>query len=415
MSISRQNDKLYVDDVPAIEIANEFGTPVYVYSWQEISSRFSALTTCFGSVPHQIHYAVKANDNLSILSRLAKLGCGFDIVSGGELERVLTAGGEANKIVFSGVGKSTSELSFALKAKVGSINVESGSEFERLSNLARQLNVVANVSLRINPDIAVDTHPYIATGMKQNKFGIPPELALRLADEAHKSSHMAFHGFACHLGSQIESISPYVTAIQELHSYSVELQKRGINPTTINIGGGFSIQYDKEQRFPFDALSEETAKLLHGSGLVLSIEPGRALIAEAGVLLTTIEYLKPAQESGYMNYAIVDAAMNDLIRPSLYGAFHAVEPVLPSNGPEQLWNIAGPICETGDFIAKERKLGLKEGMVLAVMCTGAYGFSQSSNYNSRPRVPEVLVDRNAIHVIRKRESMSDLMRHERIH
>ena len=415
MSISRQNDRLYIDDVPAIEIAKEFGTPIYVYSWQEIFSRFSSLSKCFESVPHQIHYAVKANDNLAILSRLAKLGCGFDIVSGGELERVLTAGGDANKVVFSGVGKSTSELSFALKAKVGSINVESSSEFERLSKLSRQLNVVANVSLRVNPDIPVDTHPYITTGMRQNKFGIPPKVALNLAQIAHQNSHMVFRGFACHLGSQIEDISPYLTAIRELRRYSAGLQESGIDSPTINIGGGFSIQYDTEQRFPFDALSRESAKLLNGSGMVLSMEPGRVLIAEAGMLLTTVEYLKPAEEPGYMNYAIVDAAMNDLIRPSLYGAYHAVEPVMPSNCPEQLWNIAGPICETGDFIAKDRKLALKEGMVLAVMCTGAYGFSQSSNYNSRPRVPEILVDQNAIHVIRQRESMIDLMRHERIH
>ena len=330
------------------------------------------------------------------------------------MERVLVAGGEPVDVVFSGVGKSTSELSFALKVGVGSINVESESEFNRLLELAQRLNIVANVALRINPDISVDTHPYIATGTKDSKFGIPPEVAMRLAFVAHQQSSMKFVGLACHLGSQISAVSAYAAAIRELLRFSESLQRQGVEPSTIDVGGGFGMRYKTEEPLHFDVFATEINRILRNSKLCLTVEPGRSLIGDSGVLLTKVEYLKPAETRGYQNYAIVDAAMNDLIRPTLYDAYHPVETISPSDIPTQQWHIVGPVCETGDFLAINRRLGLEEGMVLAVKCVGAYGFSQSSNYNSRPRIPEILVDGRDIHVIRQRETFQDLIRNERV-
>ena len=400
---------LCADDIPLSTIAAQVGTPCYVYCWSDIASRYQELDRALGSVDSRIHYAVKANSNLEILRRMVELGAGFDIVSGGELERVIRAGADPSDVVFSGVGKSHQEISFALKAGIGCFNVESVAETYRIAEIAERLAITAPVAIRVNPDIDVDTHPYIATGMRENKFGMPENDAFRLAVEiAHDMPDLEFIGLACHIGSQLTEIEPYADSLDALIELRARLLKEGITCAVLDIGGGFGIRYSAEEPFSFNDLGELVSRSPL-QDVEVDVEPGRSLIGAAGVLLTSVEYLKPATLDGYLDFCIVDAAMNDLIRPALYEAFHDVEKVNSSEGEERDWNIVGPICETGDFLATKRRLALREGDLLAIRDVGAYGFVMSSNYNSRVRSAEVIVEGDSWTMARRRESISDLL------
>lgn len=414
MSLHRHQNQLYVDEVSLTEIAAGVGTPAYVYSWSAIAEQYRQFDEALSAVPHQIHYAVKANSNLAILHRLASIGSGFDIVSGGELERVLRIQDHAQNVVFSGVGKSREEIEFSIKAGVGCINVESAAELTRIEESARMLGCAANVAIRINPDIDANTHPYITTGVRSNKFGVPPAVALDLYRHAGASPHLEVVGVACHLGSQIAAVEPFHEAVTQLLQIVDQLSDCGISVSRIDIGGGFGIRYENESEFDLEGFSNVVRHSLSGYDLEIAVEPGRSIVGEAGILLTRVEYLKPATTSGMSNYAIVDAAMTELVRPALYGAYHDVQVVSMTGATERQWNVVGPVCESGDFLAQDRILPLESGSLLAICTAGAYGSTQGSNYNSRPKVPEVLVDGSAFHVVRQRESMSDVLRYERI-
>lgn len=399
---------LCADDIPLTTIATQVGTPCYVYTWADVKARYRELDRALGSVHARIRYAVKANSNLEVLRRMGHLGAGFDIVSGGELERVIRAGADPSDVVFSGVGKTRQELSFALKLGIGCFNVESVAETRRIAEIAEQLALSAPVAVRVNPDIDVDTHPYIATGMRENKFGMPQNDAFRLAVEiAHDMPSLQFKGLAYHIGSQLTDLEPYADSLDAILALRTRLLAADVPCTVIDIGGGFGIRYRDEEPFSFAQFGELISQRAL-QDIELDVEPGRSLIGSAGVLLTRVEYLKPATISGYPNFCIVDAAMNDLIRPALYEAFHDVEEVETTEGEERSWNIVGPICETGDFLAIARRLSPQEGDVLAVRDVGAYGFVMSSNYNSRLRPAEVMVEGDAWMVVRRRESMTDL-------
>ncbi len=405
----RKEGVLCADDTPLSDIAAQVGTPCYVYSWTDVAARYQELERALSLVNARIRYAVKANSNLAILRRMVALGAGFDIVSGGELERVIRAGADPAEVVFSGVGKTQQEISFALKSGVGCLNVESIAETRRIAEIAERLALRAPVALRVNPDISVDTHPYIATGMRENKFGMPENDAFELAVKIDRDMpSLQFVGLACHIGSQLTDLRPYadsLDAVLELRSRLIEV---GVECAVVDIGGGFGIRYRDEEPFSFDELGElVSSRSLRD--VALDVEPGRSLIGSAGVLLTRVEYLKPATVPGYRDFCIVDAAMNDFIRPALYEAFHDIEKVESSDGESRDWNIVGPICETGDFIATGRTLPLQEGDLLAIRDAGAYGFVMSSNYNSRLRPAEVIADRDSWTVARRRESMSDLL------
>ena len=414
MPIHRIDGTLYVDDVSLRDIARFAGTPAYVYSWETIRNRVALFTKNFEDIPHRTYFAVKANSNLALLKRLADLGCGFDIVSGGELERVLHIGAKPSDIVFSGVGKLEEELSFALKCLVGCINIESTSEFEKIRNLANILNTRANVALRVNPGIDADTHPYIATALATSKFGLQPVEAIELANRIVNEPSLNLVGIACHLGSQISEVAPYESGLTELLSLLDQLEENGISVPNLNIGGGFGITYEAESELSLVELSRVIAKCVSGRNLTLCMEPGRFLVGHAGVLLTKVLYTKIDREDQRPNFAIVDAAMNDLLRPALYDAWHTIETVHPNQSESRKWNIVGPICESGDFLGLERTLSLGEDDLLAIRDVGAYGFVLSSNYNSRPRCAEVLVDGSDMHLIRTRETMNDLLRLERL-
>ena len=402
---SRTDNALHVEDVRLTDIADAVGTPAYVYSQGVIEQRYSRLTQALDGC--SICYAVKANANLAILRLMRELGAGFDIVSGGELERVLLAGGAAERVVFSGVGKSVADIDFAIKAGIGCFNVESAQELDRLEARARLLSSVAPVSVRVNPDVDAQTHPYISTGLKQNKFGVPEEQALEMYRRAAASDVLDVRGIDCHIGSQIEDSAPYIVARDRLFRIVGTLSSEGIGLEHLNLGGGFSIRYRDEADFDVEAFSREVAAEVAARGLTLVIEPGRYLVADAGVLLTRVEYLKPAPDEGYRNFAVVDAAMNDLMRPALYQAWHRVEPVTDSSATPRRWDIVGPVCETGDFLAIDRDLALEEDALLAVFGAGAYGMALASNYNSRSRPPEVLVHGDAFRVVRRRETVRD--------
>lgn len=412
MGYARRDGELCADGVPLSRIAAAVGTPAYVYSWPSVAGQYRRLEAALDDIDHRICYAVKANSNLAILARLAKLGAGFDIVSGGELERVLRAGVDAARVVFSGVGKSTEDIDFAIKSGIDAFNVESASELARIESRARLLGRKARVSIRVNPDVDANTHPYIATGLKENKFGVPPGQALELYRHASPSSHLAVAGIDCHIGSQIADVEPFKVALTALLDLVDVLGRDGIVLDHIDIGGGFGITYEAEPALDLDALGDALRATLGRRSLQLRVEPGRYLVAEAGILLTRVEYLKPAPMPGYRNFAVVDAAMNDLIRPALYQAWHGVDAVVESGETPRRWDIVGPVCETGDFLAPDRELPLGEGDLLAIRTAGAYGFVQSSNYNSRPRAPEILVDGDRFEVVRKRESVGDLLRLE---
>jgi diaminopimelate decarboxylase len=409
-----QHNRLFAEQQPLSDIANQFGTPCYVYSRATVERHYQAFASAAAKHPHSlVCYAVKANSNLAILNLLAKLGSGFDIVSGGELRRVIAAGGDAKKVVFSGVAKTADDMRFALQLGIKCFNVESVAELKRLQQVASSLDKKAAVSIRVNPDIDAKTHPYISTGLKANKFGIDILQARDIYRLAASCSHLDVVGVDCHIGSQLTETQPFLDALEKLLKLIDELAADGIKLSHIDIGGGLGVTYDKETPpSPADYISKVVARLQSYPQLELIMEPGRAIMANAGVLLTKVEFLKPGQEK---NFAIVDAAMNDLIRPALYSAWQAIVPVdINTTATAAVYDIVGPVCETGDFLGKDRELAIAQGDLLAVRSAGAYGFTMSSNYNSRPRAAEVLVDGDKVHLIRAREQWQDLWRGEQV-
>jgi len=409
---SYHNGSLHAEDAPLADIAAQFGTPCYVYSRATLERHWKVFDAALGVHPHLVCYAVKANSSLAVLQVLAHLGSGFDIVSAGELERVLRAGGDPAKIVFSGVGKQAAEMRRALEAGIRCFNVESEPELLRLDRVAGELGVTAPVSLRVNPDVDARTHPYISTGLRDNKFGIDVGIALHAYQHAAALPNVRITGIDCHIGSQLTEIAPFVDALDRVLELVDRLDDAGIPLAHIDIGGGLGIPYRREDDPPppdvyaralLDHMANRTQELL--------LEPGRAIAGNAGVLLTRVEYLK---HTAYKNFAVVDAAMNDLQRPALYDAWHDIIPVVPRAGDSVTYDVVGPVCETGDFLGRQRDLTLAEGDLLAVRSAGAYGFSMSSNYNSRPRAAEIMVDGHSIHVIREREVIDDLLRGEHL-
>lgn len=401
---------LYGEEVPLAQVAERFGTPCYVYSRATLERHYRAYTEALGDHPHLICYAVKANSNLAVLNLLARLGAGFDIVSVGELERVLAAGGDPSKVVFSGVAKQADEMARALEVGIKCFNVESLPELERLDAVAAKLGKVAAVSLRVNPDVDAKTHPYISTGLKANKFGIPVEQALMVYERAAAMRNVCVVGIDCHIGSQLTELSPFLDALDRLLVLLDRLAERDIHIEHLDLGGGLGVPYQDEQPpAPFD-YARALLERLAGRNLTLLFEPGRSIAANAGVLLTRVEYLKPGESK---NFAVVDAGMNDLIRPSLYQAWQAIVPV-DTRAPRETANydVVGPVCETGDFLGKDRQLALAAGDLLAVRSAGAYGFVMASNYNSRSRPPEVMVDNDRMHLVRRREKLEELWAHE---
>ena len=397
---------LRCEQVELQSLAESYGTPLYVYSKASLESGFTAWQDALSGLPHLICYAVKANSNIAILQCLAKLGAGFDIVSGGELARVMMAGGDPKKVVFSGVGKTPAELNDALDAGIRCFNVESASELTLLESIAAKKKMTAPVSIRVNPDVDAQTHPYISTGLKENKFGVDEATALELYHQAHASDHLNPVGIDCHIGSQLTDISPYLEAVDHLLGIIDQLGDMGITLEHIDIGGGLGIQYQHEPETGPVALIELLKARLAQRGLEVVVEPGRSIVGNAGVLLSEVVALK---HGGHKKFAIVDAGMNDLIRPSLYQGWHAITPVVQRDAETLTYDVVGPVCETGDFLGKDRDLSIKEGDVVAVMSAGAYGFVMASNYNSRPRAAELLIDGPNCHVIRRRETISTLV------
>ncbi len=407
-----RGDELRAEDVACRAIAEAVGTPCYVYSRATIERHWHAFDRALQGHPHSICYAVKANSNLAVLQLMARLGSGFDIVSGGELERVLRAGGDPDRIVFSGVGKTSVEIKTAMQARIHCLNIESEAELERVIEIAAGLGIRAPVALRVNPDVDPKTHPYIATGLKENKFGIPVESVRRLYMRAAR--HTRVLGIACHIGSQLTSLPPFVDALERMLALVDELVTAGIELHHLDMGGGLGIRYLQETPPLPDALAQVLLQRLQNDypRLALHIEPGRAIVGNAGILLTRVEYLKPGEPR---NFAIVDAAMNDLIRPALYQAWQEIIPVnRASPVMPRAYDVVGPVCETGDKLGSDRELAISPADLLAIRSAGAYGMSMSSNYNTRPRAPEVLVDGNHFDVIRRRETMDDLVGPERL-
>lgn len=398
---------LHAEGVALTDIADRHGTPTYVYSRAAIEARWRAFDQGFARLPHLICYAVKANSNLVVLSVLARLGSGFDIVSVGELERVLRAGGDPGKVVFAGVGKREDEIARALEVGIRCFNVELVPELERIHEVARRMGVRAPVALRVNPDVDARTHPYIATGMKQNKFGIPGEEALSVYERAARMPHLKVVGIGCHIGSQLTEVEPFDDAVAKVLDLVHQLRARGVEIEHIDIGGGLGIQYRDEEPPAVDAYAELVCRRLAGQVKEVLMEPGRAIVGNAGILLTRVEYVKQTPEK---RFVIVDAAMNDLIRPALYEAWHEIVRVRrDSEAPAEPCDVVGPVCETGDFLARDRAIAAAEGELLAVMSAGAYGFSMSSNYNARPRAAEVMVDGARAYLVRARETVGQLL------
>jgi len=410
LSHNKARTELHCEEVAASEIARRFGTPAYVYSRAALTANFLAYQQALAGVEHQICYAVKANSNIAVLNVLARLGAGFDIVSGGELERVLTAGGDASKVVFSGVAKTRAEMQRALDAGIGCFNVESAAELLRLNAVAASSGKIAPISLRVNPDVDANTHPYISTGLKQNKFGIAIEDAAGLYRQAAQLPHLKIIGVDCHIGSQLTQIAPFLDALDRVLALIDTLAADGIHIGHLDLGGGLGVRYrDETPPTPADYIGA-VRKRLGDRKLKLAFEPGRSIVANAGVLLTQVEYLKATAEK---EFAIVDAAMNDLLRPALYSAWMRIEAVAARpDVTVKCYDIVGPVCETGDFLGKDRELALAEGDLLAVFGAGAYGFSMSSNYNSRGRACELMVDGSDVYVIRARETVADQLRGE---
>jgi len=401
-----RNDELFAEDVAIQDIVYKYGSPCYIYSRATLERHWQAFDQAFGEQPHLICYAVKANSNIAILNLLARLGSGFDIVSLGELERVITAGGDPKKIVFSGVGKREDEILAALKIGIRCFNIEVSGELDRINRLAGQLGVIAPVSFRVNPDVDAKTHPYISTGLKENKFGIDIQQALTEYRRAAAMPNINVIGIDCHIGSQLTETRPFLDALDKILDLVSVLETEGIKLHHLDLGGGLGICYKDEQPpEPAEYIQAVLARLGRTDFEIL-LEPGRAIVGNAGILVTQVEYLKPTANK---NFAVVDAAMNDLVRPSLYSAWQNIIPVnLQSKAAETIWDIVGPVCETGDFLGKERPLKIAEGDLLAIRSSGAYGFTMSSNYNSRPRLAELIVDGSNLHVIRERETIAQL-------
>jgi diaminopimelate decarboxylase len=399
------------EDVDLSQIADTYGTPCYVYSRANIEHHWHAFDRALEGHEHLLCYAVKANSNLAVLNVLARLGSGFDIVSGGELERVVVAGGDPAKVVFSGVGKTAAEMRRGLELGIACFNVESEPELGRLNRVARETGARAPISLRVNPDVDPRTHPYIATGLRESKFGIPIERAARIYHNAVELPHIRIVGADCHIGSQLTSVGPLVDALERMLDLVDRLASDGIALEHLDLGGGLGIRYDDEHPPQPGDLSAALGRHLAGRRIKLLLEPGRAIVGNAGVLLTRVEYLK--QTNGH-HFAIVDAAMNDLLRPALYGAWQQIVPVRPRAGRGHRYDVVGPVCETGDFLGKGRELNLKAGDLLAVRSAGAYGFTMSSNYNSRPRAAEVMVDGDQAHLVRHRETVQELYEGESV-
>ena len=408
------NGQLCAEQVPLSQIAEQFGTPCYIYSRAALESQWQQLDSAFGTHPHTICYAVKANSNLAVLSVLAKLGSGFDIVSEGELRRVLLAGGDPKKVVFSGVAKSHQEIEFALSNKIRSINVESVAELKRVQEIAQRMNTKAPIALRVNPDVDPKTHPYISTGMEKAKFGITMESAFKAYQLADDMPNIEIHGIACHIGSQITTASPFTDAVDKVMELVLRLKEVGINLKQLDLGGGLGIDYQGET----PPSADEWINTLLGSlnrnniDLPISIEPGRFIAGNSGILITRVEYLK---SNSSKNFAIVDAGMNDLLRPSLYQAYHQIDNVNEAQTePLNTYDVVGPICESSDVLGHDRKLNVAANDLLAIRSTGAYSFTMTSNYNSKPRAAEILVDGDKTHVARQRETFEDLTKGEAI-
>lgn len=410
--IHRQGGVLHIESVSCSELADKFGTPLYVYSRAAIEQAWGAYQQALASRPHLICYAIKANSNLAVLDVLARLGSGFDIVSGGELERVLAAGGDPQKVVFSGVGKTAVEMERALEVGIRCFNVESGAELQRLAEVARTHGCVAPISLRINPDVDAQTHPYISTGLKENKFGIAMEQALETYRRAAELPGLDVQGIDCHIGSQLTDVTPYRDALERLLALVDTLAADGITLSHVDVGGGQGIQYRDETPIELERWAAELFELVGSRELEILVEPGRSIVGNSGVLLTRVEYLK---HNDAKNFCVVDAAMNDLIRPSLYSAWQSIEEVrLHDKDVESAsYDVVGPVCESADFLGKDRTLRVAESDLLAVRSSGAYAFVMSSNYNTRARAAEVMIDGDAINLVREREQVKDLFALER--
>ncbi|TXJ09997.1 MAG: diaminopimelate decarboxylase [Acinetobacter sp.] len=412
MSFTRQQGILHAENCSLEDLATQYGTPLYVYSKAALTQHYQDMDKAFDYIEHQICFAVKSNSNIAVLNVLAKLGAGFDIVTGGELARVLAAGGEPSKIVFSGLGKSETDIAKALEVGIACFNVESYAELDRIQKVAAQLDKKAPISLRVNPDVDAKTHPYISTGLKENKFGIPSDSVYDTYQYAASLPNLDIVGIDCHIGSQLTETQPFVDALARITVMIEQLQSMGIHLKHVDIGGGLGVCYRDETPPTVAEYANALRPALDKLGLKVYMEPGRSISANAGVLLTKVDLLKPTM---HRNFAIVDAAMNDLIRPSLYGAWMDIVPVTPHQDSEmKTWDIVGAICETGDFLGKERALALQENDTLAVLGAGAYGFVMSSNYNSRGRAAEVMVDKDTSYVIRQRESIESLWANEQL-
>lgn len=413
-AFTRVDGVLHVEGVSAVSLAEQFGTPLYVYSRAALTAAWHAYADACAGRRASIHYAVKANSNLAVLNLFARMGAGFDIVSGGELARVLAAGGKAENSVFSGVGKSAAEMREALVAGVKCFNVESIPELDRLNAVAGELGKKAPVSLRVNPDVDAKTHPYISTGLKSNKFGVAFDDARATYRAAAAMPNLVVVGIDCHIGSQITEVEPYLDAVDKLLELVEQIEADGIAIRHIDVGGGLGIRYDDETPPDIGAFVRMVLDRIEARGhghREVYFEPGRSLVGNAGVLLTRVEFLKPGAEK---NFAIVDAAMNDLARPAMYEAFHAIEPVVERQAPTQVYDVVGPVCESGDWLGRERSLAIEPGDLLAIRSAGAYGFVMSSNYNTRGRAAEVMVDGEHAHVVRERESVTQLFAGESV-
>ena len=408
MTFLYRHGALCAEDVPLEDIARRFGTPCYVYSQAAIEQAYGEFAAALRGRRSLVCYSVKANSNLAVLALLAKLGAGFDIVSGGELERVLRAGGDAAKTLFSGVGKSEAEIALALERGVGCLNLESEAELERVARIARRLGRRAPVAFRVNPDVDARTHPYISTGLRESKFGVPHGEAERLYARAAAMSEVAVRGIGCHIGSQLMESTPYAAAAERLVALADRIEARGIALAHVDFGGGIGIRYAAAEPQPVAQFIGAAVRALGERDKLLVVDPGRSIVGNAGVLVTRVEHLKRGEARSFV---VVDAAMNDLIRPALYDAWHDIRPVrqAESGGGESVYDVVGPVCESGDFLARDRALAVREGDLLAVMSAGAYGMVMSSNYNSRPRAPEVLVHGGEARLVRRRETIADLL------
>ena len=402
-----KNEQLYVEDLPVKQLAEEFGTPLYIYSRATLERHWHAFDSALGNHPHLICYAVKANSNIGILNIMAKLGSGFDIVSQGELERVLAAGGEASKVVFSGVAKSRAEIMRALEVGIRCFNVESVAELHHINQIAGEMGKVAPISLRVNPDVDAHTHPYISTGLKENKFGVSVDEAREVYKLAATLPHVKITGMDCHIGSQLTELQPFLDATDRLIRLMEQLKEDGITLKHLDLGGGLGVTYtDETPPHPSDYATALLNKLKDYEDLEIILEPGRAIAANAGILVAKVQYLKSNESR---NFAITDTGMNDMIRPALYEAYMNIIEIDRTLGREKaIYDVVGPVCETSDFLGKQRELAIAEGDYIAQRSAGAYGASMSSNYNSRPRTAEVLVDGNKAHLIRRRENLSEL-------